>query len=69
MHMLWKANKGRFKIGDIVIIHKHLKRDDDGIPILENSLPVVLKEERIQLPYRKKEVIEMLKQYNDTKNT
>lgn len=69
MYMLWKANKGRFKIGDIVIIHKHLKRDDDGIPILENSLPVVLKEERIQLPYRKKEVIEMLKQYNDTKNT
>lgn len=61
MYMLWKANKGKLKPGDLIIEHVHLKRDEEGIPILENGLPVVLKTEKIKLPYRKKEVEEMLK--------
>lgn len=63
MYMLWKANNGRFKPGDIIIEHLHLKRDpdNDNIPVLENGLPIILKTETIKLPYRKKEVIAMLK--------
>ncbi len=63
MYMLWKANKGRFLPGDIIIEHVHLKRDpnNDNIPVLENGHPVVLKIEQIKLPYRKKEVEAMLK--------
>lgn len=63
MYLLWKANKGRFKPGEIIIEHVALKRDaeDDNIPIIENGKPVVLKTEQIRLPYRKKEVISMLK--------
>lgn len=62
MYMLWKANNGRFKPGDIIIEHVHLKRDpnNDNIPVLENGQPVVLKIEQITLPYRKKEVMAML---------
>lgn len=63
MYMLWKANKGKFKPGKIVIEHVHLKRDpeDDNIPVLEDGKPVILKVEQIELPYRKKEVMAMLK--------
>lgn len=64
MYMLWKANKGRFQPGDIIIEHVHLKRDikNDNIPILDSKgLPVVLKIEHVTLPYRKKEVEAMLK--------
>lgn len=63
MYLLWKANKGRFKPGDLIIEHVHLKRDpeNDNIPMLdENGRPIVLKIEQIKLPYRKKEVMEML---------
>lgn len=61
MYMLWKANKGRFKTGEIIIEHIHLKRDEEGIPVLQNGLPVVLKIERIKVPYYKKEVENMFK--------
>ncbi len=62
MYMLWKANKGRFKTGEIVIEHVHLKRDpdNDNIPVLEDGKPVILGIEEIRLPYRKKEVMAML---------
>lgn len=62
MYMLWKSNKGRMKVGDIIIEHIHLKRDpdDDNLPILEEGHPVVVKIEQINLPYRKREVIDML---------
>lgn len=62
MYLLWKANKGRFKPGEIVIEHIHLKRDpnDMDLPVEKNGAPIVLKTEFIQLPYRKKEVISML---------
>lgn len=62
MYMLWKSNKGRLKVGDIVIEHVHLKRDpdDDFLPILKDGIPIVEKIEQIVLPYRKKEVISML---------
>ncbi len=63
MYMLWRANKGKLKVGDIAIEHITLKRDpdNDNIPVLEDSKPVVLKTEIIKLPYRKKEVMAMLK--------
>ena len=63
MYMLWKANKGKFKPGEIVIEHKNLLRDVemDNIPILENGKPIITKTEQIRLPYRKSEVQAMLK--------
>lgn len=63
MYMLWKANKGRFQPGDIVIEHVHLLRDpnNDNIPVLRDGRPVVKKIDKIVLPYRKKEVEAMLK--------
>lgn len=63
MYMLWKANKGRFQPGDIIIEHIHLLRDpeNDNIPLLKDGKPVVQKIEKITLPYRKKEVEAMLK--------
>lgn len=62
MYLLWKANKGRFKPGEIIIEHINLRRDsqNDNIPILVDGKPVVEKIERIMLPYRKREVVEML---------
>ena len=65
MYFLWKQNK-HLKPGKLIIEHITLKRDEDGIPILENGQPVVLKEELIELPYRKTEVIDMLKHYKQT---
>lgn len=63
MYMLWKANKGRFKPGDIIIEHIQLKRDpdNDNLPILLNGKPIVEKVTQHKLPYRKKEVMDMLK--------
>jgi hypothetical protein len=64
MYLLWKANKGQFKPGDIMIEHINLKRDpeNDNLPILgKDGLPIVLKIDQIKLPYRKNEVISMLK--------
>jgi ATP-dependent exoDNAse (exonuclease V) beta subunit len=72
MYLLWKANKGRFLPGDIIIEHVSLERDpeNDNIPVIgEDGRPVVLDIQRIELPYRKKEVIAMLstlKPRNDT---
>jgi hypothetical protein len=61
MYMLWKANKGRFKPGEIVIEHIQIKRDADGIPILDkHNHPIQLSCTEIRLPYLKKEVIAML---------
>lgn len=64
MYMLWKSNRGTLKTGDIIIEHINLKRDpdNDNLPVLDKQgKPVVLKIERIKLPYRKKEVEDMLK--------
>lgn len=68
MYLLWKANRGRFRPGDIIIEHVHLRRDpqNDNIPILVNEKPVVDKIEKIVLPYRKKEVMDMLSTLNIT---
>lgn len=60
MYLVWKANKGRFKPGNITLIWCPLERDEEGIPVLYNGLPRILKEERIDIPYRKKEVMAML---------
>lgn len=62
MYLLWKANKGKLKTGDIVIEHVHLLRnpDNDNLPVLKNNMPVVSHIEQIKLPYRKKEVEAML---------
>ncbi len=64
MYMLWKQNPS-FRIGDIILEHVILKRDEEGIPILENGKPVVLGIKPIKLPYRKEEVKKIL---SDTKN-
>lgn len=56
MYLLWKANRGRMKPGEIVIEHISLKRnpDNDGIPVLADGIPVVEKIEQIKLPYLKR---------------
>lgn len=63
MYMLWKANKGKLLPGDIIIEHIIMERDpdNDGLPILKDGKPVVQRIDTIRLPYRKQEVIEMLK--------
>jgi hypothetical protein len=61
MYLLWKSNKGTVKTGDIIIEHIHLERDEDNVAVLVNGKPTVKKIENIHLPYRKKEVINMLK--------
>lgn len=63
MYMLWKSNRGTLRTGDIIIEHIHLARDpqNDNLPILKDGKPIVLKIEQIKLPYRKKEVEDMLK--------
>lgn len=63
MYMLWKQNK-RFEVGDITIEHFSIKRDEEGIPILENGVPIVLSKKIYKLPYREKEVKKIL---NDRK--
>jgi hypothetical protein len=64
MYMLWKQNP-HLRIGDIIIEHVTLKRDEEGIPVLENGKPVVLGIKPIKLPYRKEEVKRIL---YDTQN-
>ena len=66
MYLLWKANKGKLKVGDIVIEHYELERDpkDDNIPILVDGKPIVKSKKKIILPYRKAEVIAMLNTLN-----
>lgn len=61
MYLLWKANKGKFKPGKIVLEWCPLERDEKGFPILYDGIPKKLKEEQIELPYLKKEVEAMLK--------
>lgn len=64
MYMLWKQNK-HLKPGKLILEHITLKRDEEGIPVLENDIPVVLAEEQIELPYLKKEVMAMIEHYNN----
>lgn len=67
MHMLWKQNK-HLKIGDLIIEHVRLKRDEDGIPVLEKGKPVVLgKPKPINLVYRRAEVKDILDFYKSGK--
>lgn len=64
MYLLWKSNRGLLKPGDIILEHIHLKRDpnDDNLPVIGiDGKPIVLKIEKIKLPYRKKEIMDMLK--------
>lgn len=63
MYLLWKSNKGMLKPGDIILEHIVLQRDpdNDNLPVLgQDGKPIVLKIEKIKLPYRKKEVMDML---------
>lgn len=62
MYLLWKSNRGKLKTGDLIIEHVQLERDpdNDNIPILKDGKPIVKKIEKISLPYRKKEVEDML---------
>ena len=68
MYMLCKSNRGFLKPGDIILEHIHLKRNpnDDNLPVLDkDGHPIVLKIEKIKLPYRKKEVMAMLETINE----
>lgn len=67
MYMIWKANKGRYKVGKIILRWCPIERDADGIPVLYNGVPRQLKQEDIELPYKKKEVEAMLKHYKKSK--
>lgn len=62
MYLLWKSNKGTLRPGDIIIEHVQLERDpsNDNLPILVEGRPIIKRIEKIKLPYRKKEVQEML---------
>lgn len=64
MYMLWKANKGKFKPGKIILEWCPLERDEDGFPVLYDGKPKSIKHEIIELPYLKKEVEAMLKTLN-----
>lgn len=64
MYMLWKQNK-HLKPGKLILEHITLKRDEEGIPVLENDIPVVLAEKEIELPYLKKEVMSMMEYYKN----
>lgn len=63
MYMLWKQNR-HLVPGKLFIEHVQLKRDEEGIPMLdEEGKPIVLREDIIELPYLKREVVDMLKHY------
>jgi hypothetical protein len=61
MYLLWKANGGRLKSGKIILEWCPIERDEDGYPILYDGKPKQLFQKSIEMPYRKKEVISMLK--------
>ena len=61
MYMVWKATKGKYKPGKIILKWCPIERNELGHPILYNGVPKIVKEENITLPYRKDEVIKMLK--------
>lgn len=63
MYLIWKANKGKLKPGKIILKWCPIERDEDGYPILHDGMPRILKEEDIEIPYRKKEVMAMLEHY------
>ena len=60
MYMVWKQCKGKYKPGKIILKWCPIERDEDGIPVLYDGVPKIIKEEDIELPYLKKEVIKML---------
>lgn len=63
MYMLWKQNR-HLVPGKLFIEHITLQRDEDGIPMLDDKgLPIVLNKEIIDMPYLKREVVDMLKHY------
>lgn len=61
MYLICKANAGRFKPGRIILEWCPLERDADEMPILYNGKPKVKFQKNIELPYRKKEIIDMLR--------
>ncbi len=65
MYMLWKQNR-HLVPGKLFIEHITLKRDAEGIPILDDyGKPIILNEETILIPYLKREVMDMLKHYKE----
>lgn len=60
MYMVWKQCKGKYKPGKIILKWCPIERDEDGIPVLYDGVPRIIKEEDIELSYMKKEVIKML---------
>jgi hypothetical protein len=60
MFLIWKANRGRFKPGKLILNWCPIVRDEDGIPILKDGQPQIIKEVAVEVPYRKREVMAML---------
>jgi|LakMenE01Jun11ns_1017448.scaffolds.fasta_scaffold9952597_11 hypothetical protein len=63
MYMAWKQCRGKFKPGKIILKWCPIERDEDGIPILYDGIPKIIKEQDIELPYMKQEVLKMLECY------
>lgn len=63
MHMIWKENK-HLKVGGLLLDWQPILRDEDGIPILDDSgEPTVLRSEIIKVPYLRREVKDILAYY------
>jgi hypothetical protein len=59
MYLIWKQNP-QYRIGDIILNHVILQRDEDGIPLLQDGKPIVLDIKPIKLSYRRDEVKKLL---------
>jgi hypothetical protein len=66
MYLLWVDNK-HLKIGDLILDHLQLERDDDGIPVLYDGKPKIIKTTQIKVPYLRKEVKDILNWYKQGK--
>lgn len=62
MYLLWENNKN-FKPGKLILEHVQFLRDEEEIPVLVDGKPVVLKIERIEVPYLRREVRDILEYY------
>lgn len=66
MYLLWLDNKD-LKIGDLILDHLQIERDEEGIPILTNGIPTVLKTTQIKVPYKRRDVRDILEWYKQGK--
>lgn len=68
MYMLWKLNKN-LRVGDLILQQITLKRDEEGIPILSEGIPIILSRKDVKVPYRRTEVKDIFEYYKQGKLT